>query len=116
MKKMLITIILILVVQVVCFVLPMMLLIEYLIGLGLVLNCVISWLLIKKVEKGYYSKYNKLSSMLYMLCPIIGVSLLVIVFYLIYKEAFIMNYYLILMSSIYCINGIYVMNNYIDKK
>ena len=116
MKKSLETILLLLIIQGICFVCPVIIYKDYLICIGFIVNVILSWILIKRVEKMYYPKYNKINSMLYMICPVIGVSLISFIIYLITKETFIMRYYIILVSAIYGANLVYILYNYIKNK
>ena len=77
------------------------------------------WYYIKQIEKLYYKKYDKLSSMLYNICPLIGISLLLGLSYYITKEEsilFLLEYYLQLFITIYLINLIYVIVKNINNK
>jgi hypothetical protein len=83
------------------------------------INAVLCWYYIKQIEKLYYTRYDKLSSMLYNICPLIGISLLLGLSYYITKEEsilFLLEYYLQLFITIYLINLIYVIIKNINNK
>ena len=76
------------------------------------INAILSWYIIKQVEMLYYKKYNKLSSMLYNICPLIGICLLLGISYYLYKSdsiLFLIKYYIPLFITIYFINFIYII-------
>lgn len=105
---------LLLITEIALFVLPMMLYdwYDYTINITFTLNAVLSWYYIKEIEKLYYKKYDKLSSMLYNVCPLIGVILLSIVSYSVLKlesSYILIGYYVPLYIAIYLINLIYVI-------
>ena len=112
---------LLLITEIALFVLPMMLYdwYDYTINITFTLNAVLSWYYIKEIEKLYYKKYDKLSSMLYNVCPLIGVILLSIVSYSILKlesSYILIGYYVPLYIAIYLINLIYVIVKNINNK
>ena len=83
------------------------------------MNAVLCWYYIKQIEKMYYKKYDKLSSMLYNICPLIGVSLMLGLSYYITKEEsiiYLLEYYLQLFIAIYLINLVYVIIKNINNK
>ena len=83
------------------------------------LNAVLCWHYIKQIEKLYYKNYDKLSSMLYNICPLIGISLLLGLSYYITKAEsilFLLEYYLQLFITIYLINLVYVIVKNINNK
>ena len=72
------------------------------------LNVIVTWLIIKSVEKKYYKNYDKYWSMLYMLCPLIGIILITTIFQLIGIDSAILTYYTALIISVYFANIIYI--------
>ena len=82
------------------------------------LNTVCAWFFIKNIEKMYYPKYDKLSSMLYNICPFIGVILLYLFDkYILKSEMSVMFlYFVYLFLSVYIFNGLYVLFKIIFKK
>ena len=121
MLKILKYIFLLLITEIALFVLPMMLYdwYDYTFNITFTLNAVLSWYYIKEIEKLYYKKYDKLSSMLYNVCPLIGVILLSIVSYSILKlesSYILIGYYVPLYIAIYLINLIYVIVKNINNK
>ena len=50
---------------------------------GFSFNVLVTWFALKQIEMLYYKKYDKLSSMLYNICPLIGVSILLAIIYFI---------------------------------
>lgn len=88
--------------------------ISYLTYISFIFNAIVSWYIIKQIEKIYYKKYNKWSSMLYNICPLLGVTVSLSILYYIYKSdnlLFLMKYYIPLFIVIYIINLIYVLVN-----
>ncbi len=76
------------------------------------INAVLCWYYIKQIEKLYYTRYDKLSSMLYNICPLIGICLLLSISYYLYKSdsiLFLIKYYIPLFVTIYFINFIYII-------
>lgn len=76
------------------------------------INAFLSFIIIKRIEKRYYQKYRQLASALYNLCPLLGVSIFLLVLNYFWKEVFIhylMNYYITLFIVIYIINLIYLL-------
>ena len=83
------------------------------------LNAVLCWYYIKQIEMLYYKNYDKLSSMLYNICPLIGICLMLGATYYITKEEsvlFLLEYYLQLFITIYLINLIYIIIKNINNK
>ena len=83
------------------------------------LNAVLCWYYIKQIEKLYYKRYDKLPSMLYNICPLVGIILLFELSYFITRAdsiLFLMEYYLQLFISIYMINLIYIIIKNINNK
>lgn len=77
-----------------------------------IMNMVLTFLIIKGIEKKYYKKYDKLSSLLYNICPLLGVSIFFIAIYQLLKLEVIMyliKYYIPLFIGVYVINLIYVL-------
>jgi hypothetical protein len=88
--------------------------ISYITYISFIINAFISWYIIKQIEKIYYKKYNKWSSMLYNICPLLDVTVSLSILYYIYKSdniLFLMKYYIPLFIVIYIINLIYVLIN-----
>lgn len=111
-RKILKYLFLLLISQILFFIIPTLLYNKWLIGVTLLINAFISWFMIKRVEKLYYAKYNNLSSLLYMSCPLIGVITLMSIFYLITKMTSIyllLQYYFIVYILVYIINIIYLL-------
>ena len=112
---------LLLVTQIVLFMVPTMINFSY--GYSdsifFTLNVVLSWYYIKQIEKLYYKKYDKLASMLYNVCPLIGISLLTGITYYFTKldsVLFLVKYYIPLYIAIYLINLIYIIIKNINNK
>lgn len=77
-----------------------------------IINMFLTFLIIKGIEKKYYKKYDKLASLLYNICPLLGVSIIFIVIYQLKKLEVIMyliKYYIPLFIGVYVINIIYVI-------
>ena len=88
--------------------------ISYITYISFIINAFISWYIIKQIEKLYYKKYNKWSSMLYNICPLLDITVSLSILYYIYKSdniLFLMKYYIPLFIVIYIINLIYVLVN-----
>ncbi len=88
--------------------------ISYITYISFIINAFISWYIIKQIEKIYYKKYNKWSSMLYNICPLLDITVSLSILYYIYKSdsiLFLMKYYIPLFIVIYIINLIYVLVN-----
>ena len=103
-----------LIVQILLVLLPMIIEnnIPYITEILFIINAIICWYIIKQVEMLYYKKYNKLSSMLYNICPLIGICLLFGISYYFTKSEdilLLMKYYIPLFVVIYFINLIYVL-------
>lgn len=76
------------------------------------INSIITFYIIKSVEKIYYKKYNKLNSLLYNLCPLIGVSIMFIILSNVFNNMlinYLRNYYIITYILAYIINAIYLI-------
>lgn len=77
-----------------------------------IVNAFVTWGIIKRVEKRYYKKYNHFASMLYNICPLIGVS---IILYLLSISLeldsiwYLFKYYLGVFLVGYIFNSIYVL-------
>ncbi len=71
-----------------------------------IINIIYTWVLIKSIEKKYYSKYDKFSSMLYNICPLIGVVIL----YLLDKYIFRSDLSLMFLFFVYIFLGEYILN------
>ena len=82
------------------------------------INTVCVWFFIKNIEKLYYPKYDKLSSMLYNLCPFIGVVILYLIAKYILKSEItgMFLYFVYLFLSVYIFNGLYILFKTIIKK
>ena len=115
MKEMLVGIIKILIIQVICYIIPVIFLNDFFQGFGFGLNIVFTWKFIKKIEMGYYNKYNRFNSMLYMICPVIGISLTMYVIYLLTHELFLCKYYITLIVGVYILNTLYIIGCYVLK-
>lgn len=77
-----------------------------------VINMTLTFLIIKGIEKKYYKKYDRLTSMLYNLCPLLGISIIFSVIYQLFKLDVIMyliKYYIPLFIGVYVINFIYLI-------
>jgi len=112
---------LLLITEIILFVIPLMIynIPTYIVNIFFSMNAIISWYYIKQIEKLYYKKYNKLSSMLYNICPLIGISLLLGITYYIFKLdsiLFLIQYYIPLYITIYLINLIYIIIKNINNK
>lgn len=82
------------------------------------LNTLCTWFFIKNIEKMYYPKYDKLSSMLYNICPFIGVVILYLIAKYIFKSEItgMFLYFVYLFLSVYIFNGLYILFKTILKK
>lgn len=83
-----------------------------------IINVLGTFLIIKLVEKQYYKKYNKINSLLYNLCPLLGVSIIFIIVYRICKLEmldYLMKYYICLFLSVYLFNIVYIIEEYLKK-
>ncbi len=104
--------------QIVLYILPLTIENEFIIYLGFFFNVVITLMAIKNIEKIYYSRYKKFSSLLYMACPFVGVGGILYIIYLITSSEaiyFLMTYYIPLFMCIYILNFIYILYNYITN-
>lgn len=84
----------------------------------IILNSLVTWYCIKKVERLYYHKYNKASSLLYNACPLIGVALVFLIIYKISNNSgilYLAYYYVSLFSIIFFINFVYISINIIKN-
>ena len=76
------------------------------------INSFLSWLILKQIEKMYYKKYDRWMSMLYNICPLIGI---IVVFGGIYyinqsKACLLLLYYYIpIFVLIYLMNFSYII-------
>ncbi len=71
------------------------------------INIIFTFMIIKDVEKKYYKRYDKLSSMLYNLCPLLGVSIIFIIMYTLFKGEvilYLIKYYIPLYIGVYIVN------------
>lgn len=94
------------------FFVPLLLNNKFLIILFFFINAYVSWMILKKIEKGYYKRYKNFFSLLYMSCPLIGVSVLIVLLYyfkrsLMFKT--LMFYYIPLYLVILVINLGYII-------
>lgn len=101
--------ILLLLTQILLFIIPGLYLCKEVSYIGFILNIIVTWIIIKNVEKKYYKNYYKSWSLLYMICPVIGVLLLSYIIYLTTKETFLINYYIALIIGVYILNIIYII-------
>lgn len=102
------------VLEIIYLVIPNIIEISFIAHTMFILNIISTWFIIKQIEKKYYQKYNKISSMLYNLCPILGITLLLLIVYYFSKlEAYLylLIYYLVLFSGVLCLNLIYIIAN-----
>ncbi|HPZ23478.1 MAG TPA: hypothetical protein PLC25_01375 [Bacilli bacterium] len=79
---------------------------------GFSFNVLVTWFALKQIEMLYYKKYDKLSSMLYNICPLIGVSILLAIIYFITRFDYViilLKYYVPLFMCVYVINLIYII-------
>ena len=102
--------------QVLFFVLPIIYYNVYIYGGCFLLNMICTWYIIKNIEKGYYKNYNKINSMLYMSCPLIGISIVTYIFYRITHIEVVFNYYISLFIGIFIVNIIYILIKYARNK
>ena len=89
---------------------------DYVYAMCFVLNMIFTWYIIKSIEKEYYKNYNKINSMLYMLCPLTGVSLITYIFYRITNIEVVINYYIPLYIGVFIVNIIYILIEYARNK
>lgn len=85
----------------------------------LAINMILTFIIIKGIEKKYYKKYDRLASMLYNLCPLLGVSIIFIVIYQLSKQEaikYLLEYYIPLFIGIYLINIMYLVIVKFTKK
>ncbi len=83
-----------------------------------IINVLGTFIIIKLVEKEYYKKYNKINSLLYNVCPLLGVSIIFIIIYKIFKLEvlyYLTKYYISLFVGVYLVNVIYVITEYIKR-
>ena len=101
------------IIQVLLFLFPILITERlFIVGMLIPFNGVLSLLVIKEVEKMYYKKYNTWSSLLYMICPLLGMVLLYIINAVFIKnEAFleVSLYYVVLFTVVYLFNFIYIL-------
>ncbi len=101
------------IIQVLLFLFPILITERlFVVGMLIPFNGVLSLLVIKEVEKMYYKKYNTWSSLLYMICPLLGMALLYIINAIFIKnEAFfeVSLYYVVLFTVVYLFNFIYLL-------
>ena len=90
-KKLISTVLLLILGQLVLFFLPLVIgsvINNYLaVYICMIFNSLFTFYLVKKVEKEYYSKYNKINSMLYMVCPFLGIIALIVLLSEIFKSS-----------------------------
>ena len=115
MKDLIISGIKILIIQILCFIIPSIFFNTFFQGACFAINVILTWIFIKNVEKVYYKNYNKFNSMLYMICPVIGISLSMWLVYILTKEFYLVNYYIALIIGVYILNLLYVIKCYIKK-
>ncbi len=83
------------------------------------INAYLTWFIIKKIERKYYSKYNDFASQLYNICPLLGVAIIfggIFYFWRTAAMGMLLIYYLGLFGVVYVINFIYVLDNVYSKK
>lgn len=100
--------------QIIFFLIPILIYNKIVVEVSIVLNSLISWWLIKNVEKLYYKKYNDWNSLLYMICPLLGEVFILGLLSHIWKLPsliFLFKYYLIVYILVYVINIFYVVKN-----
>lgn len=117
-RKLISSLILLFVVNIILFIMPLLLKINILTNILFIINTLITWYIIKQIEKLYYKKYNKFSSLLYMSCPLIGICLLLFLVYFISKSdalVYLIKYYIPLYIGVMIINLIYILINYKKK-
>lgn len=79
---------------------------------SVIINALLTFVIIKMVEKKYYKKYNELNSLLYNICPLLGILLIFFFVEKIYSSdsiLFLKNYYIITFLLYYIINAIYLI-------
>lgn len=99
------------VIELICFTLPFYfnyLLIDVVLFL---INGLLSWYIIKSIEKKYYQRYQSYFSILYMSCPLIGVILLsgLLYYFSIPGISYLTSYFCKLYLLIFIINIGYVI-------
>ena len=110
MRKLIIATIEIILLQVLFFVLPYIASGLFIQGACFSLNVILTFIVIKKIEKEYYkNKSKKLISLLYMVCPLIGMSILSYISYLILKDLIFVKYYIPMFIAIYILNILYLI-------
>lgn len=80
--------------------------------LSIIFNSIITFYTIKCIEKIYYKKYNKINSLLYNLCPLIGISFIFFALSSLIKYDFIIflrDYYICVFIIYYMINILYII-------
>lgn len=80
--------------------------------ISLIINVICTFIIIKRIEKRYYKKFNKLSSLLYNLCPLLGVSILFIIINYLFPIpaiSYLKMYYITVFILAYLINIIYII-------
>lgn len=80
--------------------------------LSIIFNSIITFYMIKCIEKMYYKKYNRINSLLYNLCPLIGISLIFLLLSSLIKYDFIIflrDYYICVFLIYYMINALYII-------
>jgi hypothetical protein len=116
MRKLIIATIEIILLQVLFFVLPYIYSGSFIRGACFTLNIMFTFVVIKRLEKVYYkNKSKKLISLLYMICPLIGVSILSYISYVLTKDLLYVKYYIPMFIGIYIVNIIYLIKNHIYK-
>ena len=115
-KKLISTVLLLILGQLVLFFLPLVIgsvINNYLaVYKCMIFNSLFTFYLVKKVEKEYYSKYNKINSMLYMVCPFLGIlalTYLIELFGKAYQYKLFFYYYIIVYGLVLFINIIYII-------
>lgn len=108
------------IIQIVLFLFPILLTTRfYMLAFLIPVNALLSWFVIKKVEKMYYKKYNTLSSLLYNICPLIGITILYIINAVFIKSEALFDltiYYVLIFIVIYILNFVYILNCLKHKK
>ena len=115
MKNIIMTIIKIFIVQILFFLLPLYTNNLFIEGATFTINIILTWVFIKDLEKEYYKKYNKVSSILYMSCPLVGIIILMLLLNKYIDKIFI-NYYIYLFIGIFILNILYIIRCLVHKK
>lgn len=71
------------------------------------INMFLTFIIIKDIEKKYYKKYDQLSSMLYNICPLLGVTGIFVIIYKLFKREvilYLIKYYIPLYIGVYIVN------------